>query len=73
MNKDKSLYVNKNKSLYEDKHSRTSTKGTGFKDKQKYNTSKIYTVYNISRRIIGWLSKLQTYNEFYKYRYKYTN
>ena len=24
-----------NKSLYEDKHPRTSTKGTGFKDKQK--------------------------------------
>jgi hypothetical protein len=24
-----------NKSLYEDKHPKTSTKGTGFKDKQK--------------------------------------
>jgi len=37
MNKDK---INKNKdkinkSLYEDKHPQTSTKGTGFKDKQK--------------------------------------
>lgn len=30
MNKDKV-----NKSLYEDKHPNTSTKGTGFKDKQK--------------------------------------
>ena len=31
-----------NKSLYEDKHPETSTKGTGFKDKEKaYETLKI--------------------------------
>jgi len=27
--------INNNKSLYEDKHPKTSTKGTGFKDKKK--------------------------------------
>jgi hypothetical protein len=27
--------MKKNKSLYEDKHPQTSTKGTGFKDKEK--------------------------------------
>ena len=27
--------MNTNKSLYEDKHPQTSTKGTGYKDKQK--------------------------------------
>jgi hypothetical protein len=37
-----------NKSLYEDKHPKTSTKGTGFKDKQKaLDTLKIIKNRNI--------------------------
>jgi hypothetical protein len=40
-----------NKSLYEDKHPKTSTKGTGFKDKQKaLDTLKHFLKKSISKK-----------------------
>jgi len=52
------MYIMKkvNKSLYEDKHPNTSTKGTGFKDKQKA----LDTLYIIKDRDIVYQKQVVT-------------
>ena len=52
------MYIMKkvNKSLYEDKHPTTSTKGTGFKDKQKA----LDTLHIIKDRVIVYQKQVVT-------------